>query len=155
MQSTNHNNLKESSDISKELHELGSRKLSQPTSEFINNLLSIVNQNILKGLVRTDPDQYNQIIDYIDYYTRNGDEDAAVMVLKTFDEHKANGLRFQMADNIHKMFVEGSPTYNKLKREQEQTQEKKKDIDASRTLRVTSLNNLNELVKDQIIPKKN
>ena len=150
MQSTNHNNLKESSDISKELHELGSRKLSQPTSDFINNLLSIVNQNILKGLVRTDPDQYNQIIDYIDYYTRNGDEDAAVMVLKIFDEHKANGLRLQMANNVHKMFVEGSPTHRKLKREQEQTQEKKKDIDAPEALRVERLNDLNHLVNERI-----
>ena len=147
---TNHNNLKESPDISKELHELGSRKLSQPTSEFINNLLSIVNQNILKGLVRTDPDQYNQIIDYIDYYTRNGDEDAAVMVLKTFDEHKANGLRLQMGTNLHKMFSEGSPTYLKLKREEEQRQEKKKDIDAPKALRASSLNDLNELVNKRI-----
>ena len=150
MQSTNHNNLKESSDISKELHELGSRKLSQPTSEFINNLLSIVNQNILKGLVQNDPDQYNQIIDYIDYYTRNGDEDAAVMVLKIFDEHKANALKLQMANNIHKMFVEGSPTHRKLKRQQEQTQSNQRDVDASKGLRVESLNNLNELVNKRI-----
>jgi len=150
MQSTNHNNLKESSDISKELHELGSRKLSQPTSEFINNLLSIVNQNILKGLVRTDPDQYNQVVDYIDYYTRNGDEDAAVMVLKIFDEHKANGLRLQMANNVHKMFAEGSRTYIKLKREQEQTQEKKKNTEAPEALRVERLNDLNHLVNERI-----
>ena len=150
MKSTNHNNLKESSDISKELHELGSRKLTKATSEFINNLLSIVNQNILKGLVRTDPDQYNQIIDYIDYYTRNGDEDAAVMVLKVLDEHKANGLKLQMANNLHKMFSEGSPTYNKLKKQQEQTQSNERDVDASRGLRVESLNNLNELVNKRI-----
>jgi len=57
--------------------------------------------------------------------------------------------------DLSECFKEGSPTHRKLKREQEQPQEKKKDTEASRTLRVTSLNNLNELVKDQIIPKKN
>jgi len=152
---TNHNFDKESEEIVKEINKLSPRKLTKATSDFIQNLLSVIDQNIIRGLVQNDPDQYNKVIDYIDYYTESGDEDVAVNILRMLDEHKANGLKLQMANNIHKMFAEGSPTYNKLKREQEQTQEKKKDIDASRTLRVKSLNNLNELVKNQIIPKKN
>jgi len=94
--------------------------------------------------------KYNQVIDYLDYYTRNGDEDAAVMVLKILDEYKSNGLKLQMANNLHKMFAEGSPTYNKLKKQQEQTQSSERDVDASRGLRVESLNNLNELVNKRI-----
>ena len=90
MQSTNHNNLKESEEIIKEINKLSPRKLTKATSDFIQNLLSVIDQNIIKGLVQNDPAQYNQIIDYIDYYTRNGDEDAAVMALKILDEHKAN-----------------------------------------------------------------
>ncbi len=147
---TNHNFAKESEEIVKEINKLSPRKLTKATSDFIQNLLSVIDQNIIKGLVQHDPAQYNQVIDYIDYYTRNGDEDAAVMVLKTLDEHKANGLKLQMANNIHKMFAEGSPTYNKLKREQEQTQEKKKDIDAPKALKVELLNDLNHLVNERI-----
>ena len=147
---TNHNFDKESEEIVKEINKLSPRKLTKATSDFIQNLLSVIDQNIIKGLVQHDPAQYNQVIDYIDYYTRNGDEDAAVMVLKTLDEHKANGLKLQMANNIHKMFAEGSPTYNKLKKQQEQTQSNERDVDASRGLRVESLNNLNELVNKRI-----
>jgi hypothetical protein len=55
-----------------------------------------------------------------------------------------------MANNVHKMFVEGSPTHRKLKREQEQAQEKKKDIDAPKALRVEALNDLNHLVNKRI-----
>ena len=147
---TNHNFDKESEEIVKEINKLSPRKLTKATSDFIQNLLSVIDQNIIKGLVQHDPAQYNQVIDYIDYYTRNGDEDAAVMVLKTLDEHKANGLKLQMANNLHKMFAEGSPTYNKLKKQQEQTQSNERDVDASRGLRVESLNNLNELVNERL-----
>ena len=150
MQSTNNNFAKESEEIVKEINKLSPRKLTKATSDFIQNLLSVIDQNIIKGLVQHDPAQYNQVIDYIDYYTRNGDEDAAVMVLKTLDEHKANGLKLQMANNLHKMFVEGSPTHRKLKREQEQAQEKKKDIDAPKGLRVERLIDLNELVNERL-----
>ena len=150
MQSTNTNFAKESEEIVKEINKLSPRKLTKATSDFIQNLLSVIDQNIIKGLVQHDPAQYNQVIDYIDYYTRNGDEDAAVMVLKVLDEHKANGLKLQMANNLHKMFAEGSPTYNKLKKQQEQTQSNERNVDASRGLRVESLNNLNELVNKRI-----
>ena len=150
MQSTNNNFAKESEEIVKEINKLSPRKLTKATSDFIQNLLSVIDQNIIKGLVQHDPAQYNQVIDYIDYYTRNGDEDAAVMVLKVLDEHKANGLKLQMANNLHKMFAEGAPTYNKLKKQQEQTQSSERDVDASRGLRVESLNNLNELVNKRI-----
>ena len=150
MQSTNTNFAKESEEIVKEINKLSPRKLTKATSDFIQNLLSVIDQNIIRGLVQNDPDQYNKVIDYIDYYTESGDEDVAVNILRMLDEHKANGLKLQMANNIHKMFVEGSPTYNKLKREQEQTQEKKKDIDAPKALRVESLNNLNELVNERL-----
>ena len=147
---SNHNFDKESEEIVKEINKLSPRKLTKATSDFIQNLLSVIDQNIIKGLVQIDHTQYNQVIDYIDYYTRNGDEDAAVMVLKTLDEHKANGLKLQMANNLHKMFAEGSPTYNKLKKQQEQTQNNKRDVDASRGLRASSLNDLNQLVNKRI-----
>ena len=147
---TNHNFDKESEEIVKEINKLSPRKLTKATSDFIQNLLSVIDQNIIRGLVQNDPDQYNKVIDYIDYYTDSGDEDVAVNILRMLDEHKANGLKLQMANNLHKMFAEGSPTYNKLKREQEQTQEKKKDIDAPKALRVESLNNLNELVNERL-----
>ena len=52
--------------------------------------------------------------------------------------------------DLSEYFKEGSPTHRKLKKQQEQTQENKKDIDTPRTLRVTSLNNLNELVNERI-----
>ena len=113
---TNHNFDKESEEIVKEINKLSPRKLTKATSDFIQNYLSVIDQYTIKRLVQNDPDQYNQVIDYLDYYTRNGDEDAAVMVLKVLDEHKANGLKLQMANNIHKMFVEGSPTHRKLKK---------------------------------------
>ena len=150
MQSTNNNFAKESEEIVKEINKLSPRKLTKATSDFIQNLLSVIDQNIIKGLVQHDPAQYNQVIDYIDYYTRNGDEDAAVMVLKTLDEHKANGLKLQMANNLHKMFAEGSPTHRKLKKQQEQTQSNERDVDASRGLRASSLNDLNQLVNKRI-----
>ena len=51
---------------------------------------------------------------------------------------------------LSECFKEGSPTHRKLKREQEQTQEKKKDIDASIGLRASSLNDLNDLVNKRI-----
>ena len=150
MQSTNHNNLKESEEIIKEINKLSPRKLTKATSDFIQNLLSVIDQNILKGLVQNDPAQYNQVIDYLDYYTRNGDEDAAVMVLKILDEYKANGLRLQMGTNLHKMFSEGSPTHRKLKKQEEQTQSNERDIDAPEALRVERLNDLNHLVNERI-----
>jgi plasmid maintenance system antidote protein VapI len=51
---------------------------------------------------------------------------------------------------LSKYFREGSQTYLNLKKQEEQTQEKKKDIDASKALRVESLNDLNELVNKRI-----
>ena len=150
MQSTNNNFAKESEEIVKEINKLSPRKLTKATSDFIQNLLSVIDQNIIRGLVQNDPDQYNKVIDYIDYYTESGDEDVAVNILRMLDEHKANALKLQMANNIHKMFVEGSPTHRKLKRQQEQTQSNQRDVDASKGLRVESLNNLNELVNKRI-----
>lgn len=52
--------------------------------------------------------------------------------------------------DLSECFKEGSPTHRKLKKQQEQSQEKKKDIDASKALRVESLNDLNELVNKRI-----
>ena len=52
--------------------------------------------------------------------------------------------------DLSECFKEGSPTYNKLKKQQEQTQSNERDVDASRGLRVESLNNLNELVNKRI-----
>ena len=150
MQSTNNNFAKESEEIVKEINKLSPRKLTKANSDFIQNLLSVIDQNIIKGLVQNDPTQYNQVIDYIDYYTRNGDEDEAVMVLKVLDEHKSNGLRLQMGTNLHKMFSEGSPTHRKLKKQQEQSQSNERNVDDSKGLRVVSLNDLNELVNKRI-----
>ena len=47
-------------------------------------------------------------------------------------------------------FVEGSETHQKLKRMKKETQTNEIDVDASKTLRVESLNNLNELVNMRI-----
>lgn len=52
--------------------------------------------------------------------------------------------------DLSECFKEGSPTHRKLKKQQEQSQEKKKDIDASKALRVESLNDLNDLVNKRI-----
>ena len=52
--------------------------------------------------------------------------------------------------DLSECFKEGSPTHHKLKKQQEQSQEKKKDIDASKALRVESLNDLNDLVNKRI-----
>ena len=52
--------------------------------------------------------------------------------------------------DLSECFVEGSQTYLNLKKQEEQTQEKKKDIDASKALRVESLNDLNDLVNKRI-----
>ena len=52
--------------------------------------------------------------------------------------------------DLSECFKEGSPTHRKLKKQQEQSQEKKKDIDASKALRVEFLNDLNELVNKRI-----
>ena len=110
MQSTNTNFAKESEEIVKEINKLSPRKLTKATSDFIQNLLSVIDQNIIKGLVQHDPDQYNKVIDYIDYYTESGDEDVAVNILRMLDEHKANAQKLQMANNIQKMFAQGSKT---------------------------------------------
>ena len=47
---------------------------------------------------------------------------------------------------LSECFVEGSETHQKLKRMKKETQTNERDIDASKTLRVTALNDLNELV---------
>ena len=107
---TNHNFDKESEEIVKEINKLSPRKLTKATSDFIQNLLSVIDQNIIKGLVKNDPTQYNQVINYIDYYTESGDEDVAVNILRMLDEHKANAQKLQMANNIQKMFAQGSKT---------------------------------------------
>ena len=52
--------------------------------------------------------------------------------------------------DLSECFKEGSPTHHKLKKQQEQTQEKKKDIDAPEALRVERLNDLNHLVNERI-----
>ncbi len=52
--------------------------------------------------------------------------------------------------DLSECFKEGSPTHLKIKKQQEQRQEKKKDIDASKGLRAASLNYLNELVNKRI-----
>ena len=51
---------------------------------------------------------------------------------------------------LSKYFREGSQTYLKLKKQQEQTQSNKGDVDASRGLRVESLKDLNYLVNERI-----
>ena len=107
---TNHNFDKESEEIVKEINKLSPRKLTKATSDFIQNLLSVIDQYTIKGLVQNDHAQYNQVIDYIDYYTESGDEAGGVMVLKILDEHKANAQKLQMANNIQKMFAQGSKT---------------------------------------------
>ena len=110
MQSTNNNFDKESEEIVKEINKLSPRKLTKATSDFIQNLLSVIDQYTIKGLVQNDHAQYNQVIDYIDYYTESGDEDVAVNILRMLDEHKANAQKLQMANNIQKMFAQGSKT---------------------------------------------
>ena len=52
--------------------------------------------------------------------------------------------------DLSKYFVEGSSTYRKLKKQQEQTQSNERDVDDSKTLRVAALNDLNELVNKRI-----
>jgi len=52
--------------------------------------------------------------------------------------------------DLSECFKEGSPTHLKIKKQQEQSQEKKKDIDASKALRVEFLNDLNDLVNKRI-----
>ncbi len=52
--------------------------------------------------------------------------------------------------DLSECFKEGSPTHRKLKKQQEQNQSNERDVDASRTIRVTSLNDLNELVNKRI-----
>ena len=47
---------------------------------------------------------------------------------------------------LSECFVEGSETHQKLKRMKKETQTNERDVDASKTLRVTALNDLNELV---------
>jgi len=52
--------------------------------------------------------------------------------------------------DLSECFVEGSQTYLNLKKQEEQTQSNERDVDASKTLRVEALNDLNELVNKQI-----
>ena len=52
--------------------------------------------------------------------------------------------------DLSECFKEGSSTHRKLKKQQEQTQSNERDVDASKTLRVEALNDLNELVNKQI-----
>ncbi len=55
--------------------------------------------------------------------------------------------------NNHKFsecFAEGSETHQKLKQMKKGTQNNERNVDASKTLRAVSLNNLNELVNKRI-----
>ena len=52
--------------------------------------------------------------------------------------------------DLSKCFKEGSPTHHKIKKQQEQTQSNERDMDASKGLRATSLNDLNHLVNKRI-----
>ena len=51
---------------------------------------------------------------------------------------------------LSECFVKGSETHQKLKRMKKETQNNERNVDASKTLRAVSLNNLNELVNKQI-----
>ena len=51
---------------------------------------------------------------------------------------------------LSECFVEGSETHQKLKKMNKETQSNERDVDASKTLRAVSLNNLNELVNKRI-----
>ena len=51
---------------------------------------------------------------------------------------------------LSECFVEGSETHQKLKKMKKETQSNERDVDASKTLKVESLNNLNELVNMRI-----
>ena len=51
---------------------------------------------------------------------------------------------------LSECFVEGSETHQKLKKMKKETQSNERDLDASKTLRAVSLNNLNELVNKRI-----
>ena len=51
---------------------------------------------------------------------------------------------------LSECFVEGSETHQKLKRMKKETQSNERNVDASKTLRAVSLNNLNELVNKRI-----
>ena len=51
---------------------------------------------------------------------------------------------------LSECFVKGSETRQKLKRMNEETQSNERDLDASKTLRAVSLNDLNELVNKRI-----
>ncbi len=51
---------------------------------------------------------------------------------------------------LSECFVKGSETHQKLKQIKKETQINERDVDASKTLRVESLNNLNELVNMRI-----
>ena len=52
--------------------------------------------------------------------------------------------------DLSECFVEGSETHQKLKRMKKETQSNERDVDASKTLRVAALNDLNELVNKRI-----
>ena len=47
---------------------------------------------------------------------------------------------------LSECFVEGSETHQKLKKMKKETQSNERDVDASKTLRVESLNNLREIM---------
>ena len=51
---------------------------------------------------------------------------------------------------LSECFVKGSETHQKLKRTNKETQSNERDLDASKTLRAVSLNDLNELVNKRI-----
>ena len=51
---------------------------------------------------------------------------------------------------LSECFVEGSETHQKLKRIEKESQINERNVDASKTLRAVSLNNLNELVNKRI-----
>jgi len=52
--------------------------------------------------------------------------------------------------DLSEIFKEGSPTHQKLIKQKERTQSNAMDVDTSKTLRVVSLNDLNELVNKRI-----
>ena len=51
---------------------------------------------------------------------------------------------------LSECFVEGSETHQKLKRIEKESQINERNVDASKTLRAVSLNNLTELVNKRI-----
>ena len=89
--------------IAKELIELGAKKFTQATSNFLDTSLSRIDGSSLKNMFQTSPLTYNKVINNFDTYTKTGNENSSILAFKELAEFTSNQNQASTADQARKL----------------------------------------------------